>query len=406
MAASTEPIVKIRFDTEKLEVIHDLWVWISCLLEQIFNPLMFVCAVYLILAYSLDPNSSGRLFSFCLGVLVAAPEFILCGAFLKSSDLKEQNNSKWWMLSLISWCFLGLTLLTVASLIYKLSDDVVKDIVVARCGLGILYGLVSMIAAMEKHKKKRQQLAVVQSIPELFVPYLQQLEQSHQAVIDQLKRENETALTQMRDLLTRDNQEQLTRAQDFLTQENKAFLTQIEGSNRAALTPLVEDLERRNDETVIRAMSRVDQTNQKSFAEVVDRIRNENEVALQGAIEGLEQASDRKVVSALTRIDRVRVILENTATTPTLLPGRGQTKMIEGSKRSDGGGQSVGVNDPNAGGQESEPSGVRAQKFIATYLAAEGSLPKVKMVMDATGCVKNTARKYLRAAGSTEQDEE
>lgn len=399
MAASTNPVTKNWLNAENLEIIMDIWQFLLSGTEIIMDILMFICSVYLILSYSVPAFNNPDLVTNALAVMVAAPELLLAGAFIKSSRLRLEGNSKGWLLTIVCWSFLLLTIVTVGSLVYKLDDNTAKILVVARCGLGIAYGLLSIIAYREAKEKREQEIAMVQSIPDHFVPYLQQLEQLNQA-----------ALTQARELLTHDSQEQLTHMRELLTRDNQAFLTQQEESNRRALTPLAEELSRVNEETLTRLLGHIDQSNQQALALFTSQIKEENEVALQRAVEWLEQVSDRKVASALTRIERVRVILDNSPTQSTLTPGKGQLKMIEGSKVVESEGQHAGVKAVHSGGQtggqESEPSGVKAQKFIAMYLATEGSLPRVKTVMEATGCVKNTARKYLKLAGSTEQDED
>ncbi|MGH2505843.1 MAG: hypothetical protein ACRDHZ_00250 [Ktedonobacteraceae bacterium] len=398
MAATTKPRgtwIERALDTEKLDVINDIWQFLLSLVEIIVDIAMFICSIYLILSFGVPAMSNESIITLSLAVMIAAPELLLPGGFMKSAQLRVSGNSKGWPLTLICWCFLLLTIVTVGSVVYQLDEQTAKVLVVIRCGLGIAYGILSIIAYREEKAKRKEQLAIVQAVPELFAPYLQQLQQS-----------NQTALTQMRELLTRDNQEKLTQMRELLTRDNQEFLTRMEGLNQIALTPLSEKLLTTNEEILTSIMGQAEQSNQQALAVFIDQIRNENEAVLQRAVEQLEQASDRKVGSALTRIERVRVILDNTATPPSLTSGRGQMKLIEGAKIVDAEGQNRRVNDAFVGGQEGESSGVKAQRFIATYLAAEGSLPRVKTVMDATGCVKNTARKYLKLAGSTEQDED
>lgn len=198
MSASTSPTERNWLNTENLEIIMDIWQFFLSGTEIIVDILMFVCSVYLILSYSVPAFSSPEIVTNALAVMVAAPELLLAGAFIKSSKLRREGNSKGWPLTIICWSFLLLTIVTVGSLVYQLDSNTAKIITVARCGLGIAYGLLSIIAYREAKEKREQEIALVQSIPELFAPYLQQLQQSNQQLLDQMRQENQTALQQIR----------------------------------------------------------------------------------------------------------------------------------------------------------------------------------------------------------------
>lgn len=389
-AASSQPTEKIRFDTEQLDVIHDLWVWLSALLEQVFNPLMFVCAVYLILAYSLNPNSSGGFFDFSLGVLVAAPEFILCGAFIKSSELREQKNSKGVMLTFISWCFLALTMVTVASLVYKLNPDVVKNLVVARIGVGVVYGLVSMTAAMEKRKKKRQQLATEQSIPELFIPYLQQLQQSNQQILDQMRQENQTTLQQF-------SQSNQAACASLI----EAALKEINQSNQATRDSLISlvhaetsDLHQTIQTALNEALDQLDEVctarTNKGLEALMARFQRTVSVTVEAPANSSFKALSQRAESLTGLANQTTSVEDQTGNTAANQTG----KLPKGSKNQTA--DQTGKSDPLAGlvGGASE----RAEAYISDCLSKE-IRPSITDVMSGAGVSRDTAIKARNRLG-------
>lgn len=233
--------------------------------------------------------------------------------------------------------------------------------------------------------------------------------------------------------LTRSSEGALTRSLDTLTRSTQESLAQI--------------LNRVNEEQRVNTMQladRVNQNNQAVLATSLDQLQQAHKAALADCIRDLEQAHARRFEAVLTQVKQVRVTLEdvvqNTAqmpairptSVPQLLPGRGQqpegtTGSVESSTREQSlgsltpaqgtqgsvpGGLNSGVTDPaqgstapGSGEGHLTGKGVAVQMFIASYLASQGSLPGVKTVMAEAHCARNTARFYLRQAGSSETPE-
>lgn len=236
-----------------------------------------------------------------------------------------------------------------------------------------------------------------------------------------------------------------------LTPLHQSFFDQLTGASQAALTQACEQLTRSSQEVLAQMLHRVSdenrvnshrladqvsQDNQATLVASIAQIRRENEAILAECIRHLEQAHARRFEAVLTRVQQVQVTLEdvaqNTAQIPAIKPvhqprltqGRGQHTEVASEKMTPAAvdatgsvtppsdGQNAEMNDPGqgsiaAGSAEGQSSGkgVAVQMFIASYLAAQGSLPGVKTVMAQVPCARNTARFYLRQAGASEQQE-
>ena len=220
------------------------------------------------------------------------------------------------------------------------------------------------------------------------------------------------------------------------------ILDALTRSNQEMLTQVMNRVRDESDAATTRLADQVSRDNQDILGTFLDQLQNEHQAVLAECIKQLEQAHARRFEAVLTRVQQVQITLEdvaqNTAQFPVikpgnqlrLTPGRGQaagvtTGAIEASvgsqsqglvtpqaetRAGSGEGQHTGVSDPalgsgapGSGEGQVTGKGVAVQMFIASYLAATGSLPGVKTVVSEVPCARNTARFYLRQAGASEQ---
>lgn len=166
-------------------------------------------------------------------------------------------------------------------------------------------------------------------------------------------------------------------------------------------------------------VTRLTQVNQDCLTQALDRFDQAQQAAIQQALDHLEQANKLQIEEHLTSAGQSQVTLMEQASKgvigsrlpelqPVMLPpGQGQSLTLS----MPAGGQSLsevkweaqseGFNPVRRRAEGQGSDGIRRDVplFIAEHLARQGTLPRVRQIMEVTGCSRNTARKYVRQVG-------
>lgn len=219
-----------------LAFITDAFKWFLLLLSRLAEPLMFLATLYVIAETVLPTIFAASLFhnvsDVCIIVLNLAPEIIMPGCFLRARSVERRDA---WKFNGLGLLFLGLTLVTLVSFVYKASPQVIAVILLVRCAAGVLYALVSMMSSPVEQEA---------AAPKFLTALQEELEAQRQR-LETHERERNDHETRYQALLTQSAQSQSEQLQELAMSHElqlQTVVTEMTTSHEARTQTLLQEL--------------------------------------------------------------------------------------------------------------------------------------------------------------------
>jgi hypothetical protein len=152
-----------------LKFITRFFTWLFLLASRLAEPLMSISAIYIIIEAGIPGASIPIVHNLAVGVMIAAPEIILPGAFILAGQASAQQDKKAIILHAVCWLFVVLTAITLMDLfIWHWQGVPLQLLMWGRCVVGIGY---SILLRVLTHKDEDEEDEEQQSPPTPIIDY-------------------------------------------------------------------------------------------------------------------------------------------------------------------------------------------------------------------------------------------
>jgi hypothetical protein len=126
----------------ELDFITSFFTWFFKLLNRLSEPTLTLAAIYVIISAGVPAAKITLAYEIAVAIMISAPEILLPGAFILASIEKRRGNKQARLLYGACYGFVGLTILTLASLfMFHFSEGGLNVLMFGRCIVGVGYSI-------------------------------------------------------------------------------------------------------------------------------------------------------------------------------------------------------------------------------------------------------------------------